>query len=160
LRVSELCGLNLADVRLGNDKPYIYVRREIGKGGKSRRVPLWWDAGTLADLAAWRDQRKTQGAGPGDPFVCSQAKPTLGKVLDRRNARKRFLVACRVLGTERLATLTIHHGRHSFISHALRHRTLAEVRDAAGHSNVATTSVYLHVAVEDDGKLGDIFRTP
>src|SRR5215470_12886148 len=51
LRVSELCGLNLADGRLGNDKPYIYVRRAIGKGKKSRRVPLWWDAGTLADLA-------------------------------------------------------------------------------------------------------------
>jgi len=41
---------------------------------------------------------------------------------------------------------------HAFISHALAGaRRLAEVRDAAGHSSVLVTSVYLHVAVEDEG---------
>ena len=56
-----------------------------------------------------------------------------------------------MLGAERLESLTIQHGRHKFISHALaRGRTLAEVRDAAGHSNVSITSGYLHVAVEGD----------
>ena len=53
--------------------------------------------------------------------------------------------------------LTIHHGRHTFISHALAgDRTLAEVRDAAGHANVSITSAYLHVAVDDD-EVGDLF---
>jgi hypothetical protein len=33
---------------------------------------------------------------------------------------------------------------------------LAEVRDAAGHSNVTVTSRYPHVAVEDDG-VGSLF---
>jgi site-specific recombinase XerD len=62
-----------------------------------------------------------------------------------------------MLGSERLKTLTIHHGRHTFISHALAGgRTLAEVRDAAGHSNVSITSIYLHVAVEEEG-LGSLF---
>jgi site-specific recombinase XerC len=56
-----------------------------------------------------------------------------------------------------VAELTIHHGRHSFVSHALRHRTLAEVRDAAGHSNIATTSIYAHVATDDDGEIANIF---
>jgi integrase len=38
-------------------------------------------------------------------------------------------------------TVTIHHGRHTFVSHALAGgRTLAEVRAAAGHANVAVTS--------------------
>jgi len=47
--------------------------------------------------------------------------------------------------------LTIHHGRHTFVSHALAGgRTLAEVRHAAGHASLLTTSVYLHVAVEDE----------
>src|SRR5690349_9265055 len=47
--------------------------------------------------------------------------------------------------------LTIHHGRHTFISHALAGgRTLAEVRDAAGHCNVSITLGYRHVAVDDD----------
>ena len=36
-------------------------------------------------------------------------------------------------------------------------RTLAEVRDAAGHSNVGTTSVYLHVVVEDGDRVGELF---
>ena len=63
-----------------------------------------------------------------------------------------------MLGRERLRTLTIHHGRHTFISHALAGgRTLAEVRDAAGHANVSITSTYLHVAVEDDEAVGSLF---
>jgi len=35
-------------------------------------------------------------------------------------------------------------------------RTLAEVRDAAGHSNVSITSGYLHVTVDDD-EVGALF---
>jgi integrase len=78
-------------------------------------------------------------------------------VFSRHTLRKRFRTACKVLGTERLKTLTIHHGRHTFISHALAGgRTLAEVRDSAGHSNVSITSIYLHVAVEEEG-MGNLF---
>ena len=61
------------------------------------------------------------------------------------------------LGRERLTSFTIHHGRHTFISHALAGgRTLAEVRDAAGHANVIVTSGYLHVAVESEA-VGRLF---
>jgi hypothetical protein len=35
-------------------------------------------------------------------------------------------------------------------------RTLAEVRDAAGHCNISVTSSYLHVA-DDDGTPGELF---
>ena len=35
--------------------------------------------------------------------------------------------------------------------------SLAEVRDAAGHSNISITSDYLHVAVVDEGELGNLF---
>ena len=84
------------EFRVEMPRPHIRIRVGASKGGPSRRVPLWWDGGTLTDLA------------------------------------------------ER--TLTIHHGRHPFISHALAGgRTLAEVRNAAGHSNVSITSGYLHV---------------
>jgi integrase/recombinase XerD len=62
------------------------------------------------------------------------------------------------LGAERLNFLTIHHSRHTFISHALAGgRTLAEVRDAVGHSNISITSCYLHIAVDDDGTPGELF---
>jgi integrase len=46
----------------------------------------------------------------------------------------------RAMYSARLRTLPVHQGRHTFISHALAGgRSLAEVRAAAGHSNVAIT---------------------
>ena len=36
-------------------------------------------------------------------------------------------------------------------------RTLAEVRIAAGHTNVAVTSAYLHIAVDDEDVVGNLF---
>jgi hypothetical protein len=45
------------------------------------------------------------------------------------------------------------------VSHALAgRRSLAEVKAAAGHTSLLTTSVYLHVAVDDDGELGKLFE--
>ena len=120
-------------------------------------VPLWWDAGTLADLAAWKSERLGQGAATNDPFVAAKGRGC-EQVFSRHTLRKRFRTACKVLGPARLESLTIHHGRHTFISHALAGgRTLAEVRDAVGHSNVSITSAYLHVAVEDEQSLGSLF---
>jgi integrase len=119
---------------------------------------LWWDSGTLADLAKWKAERLRLGATPDAPFVASLRPGRPTKPLSRHTLRRRFRTACKVLGRERLETLTIHHGRHTFISHALAgDRKLAEVRDAAGHANVSITSAYLHVAVEDDG-VGELFR--
>jgi len=153
LRVSELAQLQIADVRVELARPHLRIRRGAAKGGKARIVPLWWDAGTLADLAAWKANRMHQGAEYVAPFVTNHS----GTRLSRHTLRKRFRTACKVLGKERLASLTIHHGRHTFISHALAGgRTLAEVRDAAGHANVSITSGYLHVAVDDSG-VGQLF---
>src|SRR5262249_32443716 len=124
----------------------------------ARNVPLWWDAGTLADVKDWKVERMAHGARGTAPFVCSVQSHRRGLPLRRAAVRRRFLTACKALGLARLRTLTIHHGRHTFISHALAGgRTLAEVRAAAGHASLLTTSVYLHVAVDDDGELGHLF---
>jgi integrase len=139
-------------------RPHIVVRADFAKLGRPRRVPLWWDAGTLADLTEWRDYRYRQGARRDDPFICSQQRATFGDPLNRHVLRRRFHTACRVLGWDRLRTLTIHHGRHTFISHALAGgRTLAEVKAAAGHASLLTTSVYLHVVVDEREEVGDLF---
>jgi integrase len=157
LRASEIAQLHCADIMMQMPRPHIRIRVGASKGGRSRRVPLWWDGGTLADLTEWRAQRAACGAKGGDPFVASWLPGREKKTFSRHTLRKRFRTACRALGPDRLATLTIHHGRHTFISHALAGgRTLAEVRDAAGHSNVTITSGYLHVAVEDEG-VGSLF---
>ncbi len=84
-------------------------------------------------------------------IASSSSRPCMMRSRSLVTRRKRYRTACRVLGAERLETLTIHHGRHTFISHALAGgRTLAEVRDAVGHANVSITSAYLHAAVEDE----------
>src|SRR5262249_9764043 len=159
LRVSEIAGLQLDDVVIDIPRPHIRLRREITKGHRSRLVPLWWDAGTLVDLIAWKQERLTHAARGHAPFVCSVQAHRKGLPVRRAAIRRRFLSACKALGLARLRTLTIHHGRHTFVSHALAGgRTLAEVRAAAGHASLLTTSVYLHVAVDDDGDLGSLFE--
>jgi integrase/recombinase XerD len=158
LRVSEVCGLTLANVKTAGERPHIHVPAAIAKRHKARKVPLWWDAATLAELEAWKQERLAQGATPADSFVCSQAKGTHGKPLSVRNAQNRFKAAIKVLGSERQAVVSIHCGRHSFCSHALAGgRSLAEVRDAAGHANVSTTSIYLHAVTDDSETIGSLF---
>ena len=59
LRVSELCGLRLKDVRVNVDRPYLRIPKseakgkktktvngrkvKVGNGATARQVPLWWD---------------------------------------------------------------------------------------------------------------------
>lgn len=153
LRASELTGLTLDNVRVDSSRPHIRVPKTIAKGRKARIVPLTFDAATLADIRDWKALRIIQGATGADLFLVTRT----GQRIDRRNARKRFKAACRVLGRERVAELTIHHGRHSFISHALHGgRSVVEVQQAAGHSSLATTTRYAHL-LADDGKVGNLF---
>lgn len=159
LRASEIAALRVGDVRVGTERPNLYVRADGAKGGRVRRVPLWWDRGTLEDVTVWRAERVAAGAGEMGYLVASPLPGRGGIRFSRHTLRKRFRTACKVLGTERLQRLTIHHGRHTFVSHALAGgRTLAEVRDAAGHTSVLTTSIYLHVAIDDDAEVGELFR--
>ncbi len=160
MRVSEIAALRVGDLCLGGGRPHIRIGSEGAKGGKPRVVPLWWDAGTLGDLSDWKLEREHCGATRSDPLVCCLWPSQFGRRLARHTIRERFRTACKPLGLERLRTLTIHHGRHTFISHALAGgRTLAEVRVAAGHSSLLTTSVYLHIAVDDDATPGRLFET-
>lgn len=154
LRVSELLGLKLKNIHLDGPRPYIQIPKTIAKGAKSRRVPLWWDLGTLADIKDWMAIRRHQKASQDDLYLCSQSTNSFGKAIDRRNGRLRYLAATKILGR----SITIHHGRHSFVSHSLNGgRSLAEVRDAAGHSNISTTSIYTHVITDESEEVGDLF---
>ena len=158
LRVTEISGLRLGDVSIGIDRPHLVIRPTIAKCGHGRKVPLWWDKGTLADIAAWVAARRAQGGTDSDPVMCSLQPRRFGTPLGRHVLRKRFRTSCRCLGPDRLTALTVHHGRHTFISHALAGgRTLAEVRDAAGHANVSVTSCYLHITNAEDGRIGELF---
>ncbi len=141
LRVSEIAALRVADVRVVAGRPHLRIRPEGAKGNRPRTVPLWWDAETLEDLEGWKREREDHGARPDDHVVCCLWPSRFGQPLQRHTIRERFRTACKPLGLERLRHLTIHHGRHTFISHALAGgRSCAEVRAAAGHSSLLTTS--------------------
>lgn len=158
LRVSELCSLTLDDLRVASERPSIRIPKAIAKGGRQRIVPLSFDQGTLDDLRAWKGFRQSQGACGTDYLISSQHRDAWGRRIDRRNARRRFKTACKCLGSERQGQLTIHYGRHSFVSHALHgNRSIVEVRDAAGHSSLATTSIYAHLVGDENEQIGNLF---
>jgi integrase len=168
LRRKEISELNIGDVKLSGERPVIRIRKAATKGKhnvtptnptgkdyrKARRVPLWWDKGTLQDLMDWKRFRNTSD--PDAPFICSYTPRTLGARIPAKRLAERWPTAIRVLGPERASSVSIHCGRHTFISHALHAgRSLVEVRDAAGHASVATTSIYLH-AIESEN-VPDLF---
>jgi integrase len=156
LRVAEIAALRLNDLQLDGERPVVVVRR--GKGGKRRSVPLWWDGSTLVDLVRWKVERESAGAKPTYPVIANLhgRRGVQGGPLTTRAIQKRWKTSTRLLGVDRCRTLSIHSGRHSFASHALAGgRTIAEVRDALGHSSLSVTSVYTHVI--DDGGVGDLF---
>jgi integrase len=154
LRVSEIAGLRICDVQTEGRRPRILIPETAAKRCRPRMVPLWWDAQTLADIEAWKVERILAGAQPSDPFVCSQHQDTRGKGLSARNLLHRWTVAIKVLGKDRVQQLSIHKGRHTFCTHALAEgRTVAEVRAAAGHANIAHTLIYLQVVTLQDRRV-------
>lgn len=149
LRAKELCGLLMRDVLPTGTRPAITVRAAITKGQEGKRrartVPLWWDSGCLADIASWYEYRVKQGAGPDDPFLARPTGDKAGQSITTVMAARRWKTATAILGPERQAQLHIHAARHTAISHALAvGHSLVAVRDAAGHSDIKITSIYLH----------------
>jgi len=72
LRASEIAQLRIGDVHTELPRPHLRIRAGAAKGNRPRVVPLWWDAGTLADLTSWQAERLEQGAKPDEPLVASQ----------------------------------------------------------------------------------------
>lgn len=174
LRCSEIRQLRLADVKSSLAKPYIKLRKATTKRRKTREVPLNIDRHAADQLRQWKEERTSMGAGNKDPFVCTLARkpddfetaaapgsPAVhlanrrgpGQPLARQSVAGRFKSACRILGPDRLEGISIHSGRHSCASVLLRQgMDLVRVKEILGHSNVSTTSVYLHVIDGDDPK--------
>jgi integrase len=157
LRVGEISGLEIDDLILDGSRPTIRVRPETtkGKDGKriGREVPLHWDRGTLEDLQAFMAWRIKL---PGQHLIVSTRLGSKGEPLSKDAIASRWATMMGQLGKGRASQLSIHSGRHSFISHSLAvGRSLAEVQRAVGHRSVGSTSVYLHY-LERDG-IPDVF---
>ncbi len=142
MRLSELGGLNLADLDLVSDQ--VKVR---GKGRKERILPL----GGQAVRALRRYQAERQGlleglgAGRGDTRAVFLSQR--GRRLSPRGVQ---LVVRRMLGTlADGAGLRVHSLRHSFATHMLdAGADLRAVQELLGHASLSTTQMYTHTSVE------------
>lgn len=184
LRASEIAGVRIGDVLLltrGRYRPNLYIPAHVAKRGggteSARRVPLTWVPWLLDDLRAWLDVRRgIVPAGDGDPLAVRLSgvwkgrkvwapgrasrqllpdRQLRGSPLDRQAVRDLFVRACRVADLKG-RRWTTHTGRHTFVTHALAAGfPAANVRDAAGHQSLSTTSLYAHAVdgAKLDGKL-------
>jgi integrase/recombinase XerD len=136
LRVSELVGLRLTDVRLSEG-----WLQCLGKGHKERIIPLG------AEAAAWlhrylTDSRPILTRRRESPWVFVNARG--GARLSRGGFWKILKAHGRSAGIT--APLSPHVIRHSFATHLLeRGADLRAIQAMLGHADLSTTQIYTHV---------------
>ncbi len=137
IRVSELCGLDIDDV----DTRYRLIR-VLGKGNKQRTVPFGVPAAEALD--AWlTDGRPALVNAESGPALLLGAR---GRRLDVRRART--VVHQTVAAVDGAPDMGPHGLRHSAATHLLEGGAdLRVVQELLGHSSLATTQLYTHVAV-------------
>jgi integrase/recombinase XerC len=137
IRVSELCGLDIDDV----DTQYRLLQ-VLGKGNKQRSVPFGMPAAEALD--AWlTDGRPKMANAESGPALLLGAR---GRRLDVRQART--VVHQTVAAVNGAPDMGPHGLRHSAATHLLEGGAdLRVVQELLGHSSLATTQLYTHVAV-------------
>ena len=136
LRVSELTGLECADVALGTGA---HLRCE-GKGRKERSVPL--TAAAQAIVLVWLEER---GGRPADPLFCTRTGRRLS-----RDAIERRLATHVAAATERCPSLAGKRLHPHVLRHSCAMALLAAGVDTTvialwlGHADTRSTQLYLH----------------
>jgi integrase/recombinase XerC len=132
LRLSELAGLDVADVDLFTESI-----RVLGKGRKERVCPVG-----LPALEAVSRYRATGNVHSGPLFI--------NKARRRISTRSIWLILKRYLRhTSIPISISPHKLRHSFATHLLdRGADLRSVQALLGHASLSTTQIYTHVTVE------------
>ncbi|WP_018078134.1 site-specific tyrosine recombinase XerD [Thiobacillus denitrificans] len=138
LRVSELVGLKLAAVNLGDG-----VLRVTGKGNKDRLVPLGEEAVLWLRRYLSEARPLLQGKQPSDAMFITAR----GGGMTRQAFWYLIKRRARLAGITR--PLSPHTLRHAFATHLLNHGAdLRIVQMLLGHSDISTTQIYTHVARE------------
>lgn len=137
IRVSELCGLDIDDVDTDHR-----VVRVLGKGNKQRTAPFGVPAADA--LRTWlADGRPALATADSGPALLLGAR---GRRLDVRQART--VVHQTIAAVNGAPDMGPHGLRHSAATHLLEGGAdLRVVQELLGHSSLATTQLYTHVAV-------------
>ncbi len=139
LRVSEVVALDLGDVEINARSGRATIRQ--GKGLKEREVPLALQV--RKRLREYLDERPAW-VGESDKQPALFVSKT-GNRLNERDVQRMVTSAAARAGIDAEKTVTAHVLRHTFATRFLRKGgDLATLRDILGHTNLATTSRYLH----------------
>ncbi|GAA1890547.1 tyrosine recombinase XerC [Asanoa iriomotensis] len=137
IRVSELCGLDRADVDGGRR-----VVRVVGKGDKERSVPYGLPAQEALDDWLRLGRSSLAGATSGDALFLGARGGRLQPTVVRRLVSGYAQAAG-------LPHMTPHGLRHSAATHLLEGGAdLRAVQELLGHASLATTQIYTHVSME------------
>ena len=137
LRVSELCGLRVADIDWSER-----IVRVLGKGKKERLLPVGEPA--LKAIENYWATLKTPPAGTMPVFLAATRKPAPVRPLQLSRRLKKYLS---IAGLD--PSLTPHKLRHSYATHLLdAGADLRSVQELLGHAHLVTTQVYTHVTTE------------
>jgi integrase/recombinase XerC len=133
LRLSELTGLKLADLKLESGQVTV-----LGKGNKQRIVPVGRFARKA--LRAWLEHRSALAAADAVTLFVGRN----GRALSNRTVQYRLAAKARAAGLPQ--HLHPHMLRHSFATHLLESsRDLRAVQELLGHADISTTQVYTHL---------------
>ena len=144
VRVSELVGLDLADLNAGSR-----IVRVLGKGGKERVVPFGEVAADA--LRNWLSARPELAAAAGGGSGNGRSALFLNARGGRLSDRSVRTIVRRYLGEAGIAHLagqaTPHTLRHAFATHLLdRGADLRAIQELLGHATLATTQKYTQVS--------------
>jgi len=153
IRVSELCALDLADIK-NSDAPQLLVRG--GKGGKRRHVPL--GGKELDVLQDWIDVRERLVDEGNQALFITMDNRTKGKRLGARGVRSQVDRYLRTAGLKQPGR-SCHSLRHSMAVWLLDAGVPTEaIADLLGHSSIAVTAVYAKVADLNRFTPSEVFR--
>ena len=138
LRVSELVGISTVRVGLAEG-----VLRVVGKGSQERLVPFGDEAGDwISRYLAEAREAILDGQRSDALFVTARGGPMTRQMF--------WILVKRHAGNAAITVpLSPHTLRHAFATHLLNHGAdLRAVQLLLGHADIATTTIYTHVARE------------
>ncbi len=144
LRVSEAANVQIGDVDLDAG-----ILTTIGKGSKTRRVPVGSSA--VEWIKSYLVLRKKKNIPTENLFVTP-----LGRPIDRQVIHafvKKYAEACGLEG------VTPHTLRHSFATHLVQNDAdIRSVQQMLGHADISTTQIYTHITDKQLRKNYDRFH--
>jgi integrase/recombinase XerC len=145
LRVSELVGLDLESVNLGEG-----ILKVLGKGRKERMIPFGAKAQTaVANYLAKREELIGKGHSSKAVFLNRQ-----GDRITPRSVERMVQKYLKDSGIQK--EVTPHVLRHSFATHMLNSGAdLRGIQELLGHTSLSTTQKYTHVSLD---KLMDVYE--